>query len=708
MASWLKAAEGLFEVVDRRAKLVVSELSEEQSDIQTPASNGQGSQTKKTKPKKKKKLSSNEPSISKDAAEEQTSTLSSTVDVVVAPEKDGIVSSIEDDRTVTASDKSTTHVNKRKPDGDDNNVPVLDIPSTDAVVVEAGKQIPDDMEAAIADVEVIAPTSNTELNNVNVLDVHEEQLLSTPNQEAVEINKENRDDAQSNKLGSEETISKTDRDMSESATMGFQDNDENQTKNDSNKAQPPVDQKQQENTADKSPTKVQDQLEEAQGLLKTSNSTGESKEARLARVCAGLSSRLQEYKSENAQLEELLIAERELSRSYDARMKKLAQDLSESKSEVSRVESGMAEALAAKNSEIEALISSMDALKKQAALSEGSLISMQANMESMMRNRELSETRMMQALREELASAERRAEEERTAHNATKMAFMEREMELEHRAVEAASALARIQRIADERTSKATELEQKVALLEVECSSLNQELQDLEARARRGHKKSPEEANQLIQMQAWQEEVERARQGQRDAELKLSSMEAEVQKMRVEMAAMKRDAEHYSRQEHMELEKRYRELTDLLYYKQTQLEAMASEKAAAEFQLEKEINRAQEAQVEVERTRASRRASATWEEDAEIKSLEPLPLHHRYMAGTSIQLQKAAKLLDSGAVRATRFLWRYPTARLLLLFYLVFVHLFMMYLLHRLQAQADTFAAREVAESMGLANSNLP
>ncbi|KAG6599474.1 Golgin candidate 1, partial [Cucurbita argyrosperma subsp. sororia] len=707
MASWLKAAEGLFEVVDRRAKLVVSELSEEQSDIQTPASNGQGSQTKKTKPKKKK-LSSNEPSISKDAAEEQTSTLLSTVDVVVAPEKDGIVSSTEDDRTVTASDKSTTHVNKRKPDGDDNNVPILDIPSTDAVVVEAGKQIPDDMEAAVADVEVIAPTSNTELNNVNALDLHEEQLLSTPNQEAVEINKENRDDVQSNKLGSEETISKTDRDMSESATMGFQDNDENQTKNDSNKVQPPVEQKQQENTADKSPTKVQDQLEEAQGLLKTSNSTGESKEARLARVCAGLSSRLQEYKSENAQLEELLIAERELSRSYDARMKKLAQDLSESKSEVSRVESGMAEALAAKNSEIEALISSMDALKKQAALSEGSLISMQANMESMMRNRELTETRMMQALREELASAERRAEEERTAHNATKMAFMEREMELEHRAVEAASALARIQRIADERTSKATELEQKVALLEVECSSLNQELQDLEARARRGHKKSPEEANQLIQMQAWQEEVERARQGQRDAELKLSSMEAEVQKMRVEMAAMKRDAEHYSRQEHMELEKRYRELTDLLYYKQTQLEAMASEKAAAEFQLEKEINRAQEAQVEVERTRASRRASATWEEDAEIKSLEPLPLHHRYMAGTSIQLQKAAKLLDSGAVRATRFLWRYPTARLLLLFYLVFVHLFMMYLLHRLQAQADTFAAREVAESMGLANSNLP
>ncbi|XP_020236169.1 golgin candidate 1-like [Cajanus cajan] len=143
-------------------------------------------------------------------------------------------------------------------------------------------------------------------------------------------------------------------------------------------------------------------------------------------------------------------------------------------------------------------------------------------MESMMRNRELTETRMMQALREELASAERRAEEERAAHNATKMAAMEREVELEHRAVESSIALARIQRVADERTAKATELEQKVALLEVECATLNQELQDMEARVRREQKKSPEEANQVKQ--------------------------AEMQKMRVEMAAMKRDAEHYSRQ----------------------------------------------------------------------------------------------------------------------------------------------------------------
>lgn len=35
---------------------------------------------------------------------------------------------------------------------------------------------------------------------------------------------------------------------------------------------------------------------------------------------------------------------------------------------------------------------------------------------------------------------------------------------------------------------------------QVECSSLNQELQDMEIRNRRGQKKSPEEANQAIQV----------------------------------------------------------------------------------------------------------------------------------------------------------------------------------------------------------------
>ncbi|GKE53715.1 hypothetical protein Tco_1488871, partial [Tanacetum coccineum] len=48
------------------------------------------------------------------------------------------------------------------------------------------------------------------------------------------------------------------------------------------------------------------------------------------------------------------------------------------------------------------------------------------------------------SIKEELESVERRAKDERDAHNATKMAAMEKEVELEHRALDASTALAKI------------------------------------------------------------------------------------------------------------------------------------------------------------------------------------------------------------------------------------------------------------------------
>lgn len=66
-----------------------------------------------------------------------------------------------------------------------------------------------------------------------------------------------------------------------------------------------------------------------------------------------------------------------MTKSYEAHIKKLQKDLSVSKGEVSKVEANMVEALSTKNAEIEALVSSVDALKKQAASAEGNLASLQ-------------------------------------------------------------------------------------------------------------------------------------------------------------------------------------------------------------------------------------------------------------------------------------------------------------------------------------------
>ncbi|XP_042412251.1 golgin-84-like isoform X1 [Zingiber officinale] len=709
MASWLKVAEDLFEVVDRRAKLVVSELADEQSSSQglgvtreQKALNAEGvySNRRKSKDKGQSKPSiienptnarvdnqqeSNDKPASYAESDEPTNHQSEhPIDVGVNDKAESSKESLSE----TSKDPLVLEIKTGQEGQNDDNM----------VEVQPNE---DNMESSASFVNEDVATSIMK----NSIELSSSPLLEDKEIESISNGHALDDNSNANNMVNEETSLTPEKERSGSEKLE-RENAVNAAENEReiSKSTPSMN-KQQENLSD-SHVKVQDQLDEAQGLLKSAVKTGQSKEARLARVCAGLSTRLQEYKAENKQLEELLVSERELNSSYEAHIKQLQQDLSLSKTEAARVEANMSDALAAKNSEIETLVNSLDALKKEAAASEGTLASLQQNdMDTMRRGRELTETRVIQALREEIASAERRAEEERAAHNATKMAAVEREVELEHRAVESSNALARIQRAAEESTSRAAELEHKLALLEVENSSLNQELQDLEARNRREQKKSSEEANQILQMQAWQEEVDRARRGQRDAENKISYLEAELQKMRVEMAGIKRDSEHYSRQEHMELEKRYRELTDLLYHKQTQLETMTSEKAALEFQLIKEQKHLQELQIEAERSRVANRASTSWEEDTDIKALEPLPLYHRHMIGAHKQLQRAAKILDSGAVRATRFLWRYPTARVILLCYLVFVHLFLMYLLHHLQEQADRDAAKEVAASMGLKSS---
>ncbi|KAI3783316.1 hypothetical protein L1987_42394 [Smallanthus sonchifolius] len=66
-----------------------------------------------------------------------------------------------------------------------------------------------------------------------------------------------------------------------------------------------------------STNKLQNQL--AQGLFESSKLTSQSNEKMyITTVCDGLSLRLRNYKSKNAQLEELLVAQKDLNISYEA------------------------------------------------------------------------------------------------------------------------------------------------------------------------------------------------------------------------------------------------------------------------------------------------------------------------------------------------------------------------------------------------------
>ncbi|AQL00644.1 Golgin candidate 1 [Zea mays] len=578
MASWLKVAEDLLEVVDRRAKIVATELSDEQSTSQPSGPNNQEVQAKKGKPREKGPLKltnadgGNKISAQKEKRSRQRPRERMKIEKI-RPSPPAGSSSVD----TSASEPEVTPIDVKEV-GNEGTLEKGE-KGTDGLKTD-GSGIVNTM------VEVQLMQKNSDNATLDGVTHTNSEIAVESYFSVMDAKSESSSSNQTSEIGS--VINLEERDSTVAVIQ------------DTNASELP-------NT-------------EAQGLLKSAVKTGQSKEARLARVCAGLSSRLQEYKSENAQLEELLVQEREKSTLHEAHIKQLQQELSMSRVEGSRAELNMVDALTAKNAEIESL------------------------------------------------------------------------------------------RAADQSSSRVLELEHKLAVLEVECASLQQELQEMEARNRRVQKKPSEEANQVLQMQAWQEEVERARQSQREAEAKISSLEvtlisslnqrfsiffkivlvlfcnyalhvtaplfslvqAELQKMRVEMAGMRRDAEHYSRQEHVELEKRYRELTDLLYHKQTQLESMASEKAALEFQLEKSLKQFHEVQIEAERSKATRRSASSWEEDADIKALEPLPLHHRHMATANQQ---------------------------------VFVHLFLMHLLNRLQ----DFASREGTSAMGdLASANLP
>jgi uncharacterized coiled-coil protein SlyX len=83
-------------------------------------------------------------------------------------------------------------------------------------------------------------------------------------------------------------------------------------------------------------------------------------------------------------------------------------------------------------------------------------------------------------------------------------AAVERETELEQRMAESNSALMRMQKIVDERNQRVTGMEHKLAMLEVECATFNQELQESQARQRREQKRPNEEAVQTAQVQVYE------------------------------------------------------------------------------------------------------------------------------------------------------------------------------------------------------------
>jgi hypothetical protein len=91
---------------------------------------------------------------------------------------------------------------------------------------------------------------------------------------------------------------------------------------------------------------------------------------------------------------------------------------------------------------------------------------------------------MATALRFEIASAERRLEEERAAHAAARRSFVAREAELEATISESAAALTAMQRALDDRARKCAAAEERAEALEQQNARTSQKLASAESACR--------------------------------------------------------------------------------------------------------------------------------------------------------------------------------------------------------------------------------
>ncbi|VAH63465.1 unnamed protein product [Triticum turgidum subsp. durum] len=385
MASWLKVAEDLLEVVDRRAKSVATELSDEQTAPQPSGSNGQEGQAKRGKPREKGPLK-----LTTGDAGNRTAAQKERKNRQPPRERIKIEKIKPSARPDSSNDDALAIVSASEPEVTSVDVKGANAESTSDKVENTTVDLKNDVAANAVDnaVEVqsiertpedTGPITDHVADSGNLESASESSAPSVPDEKnEPSSSNQSTDIGLAVSLEDKDTAVAVIQERTISGVPDSQGSGKSQDLKKDNLSDPPeITQNQQEHKSESVPLKDQDQLEEAQGLLKSAAKTGQSKEARLARVCAGLSSRLQEYKSENAQLEELLVQEREKCSSHEAHIKQLQQELSVSRVQGSRVESNMVDALAAKNTEIESLAKSLDSWKKKAAASEEMLASLQ-------------------------------------------------------------------------------------------------------------------------------------------------------------------------------------------------------------------------------------------------------------------------------------------------------------------------------------------
>ena len=428
---------------------------------------------------------------------------------------------------------------------------------------------------------------------------------------------------------------------------------------------------------------LRDELNEARKLIGSVPAASQSREQKLAKMCEKLQARLQQYKMENEQLEEMLEAAE--TKADEAVQDKLKATIAELEQKAARAERVHAAQMDAKAKELESLSAEVQKSRQSATSAEQHLASLESQTRHVLKERNASEERLLSSLREELAAEERRLEEERQAHKGSREQAARRERELESTLADNAQALSAMQSTLDERHDRVADLERKVAVLESDSSALASELAAADATVQKAKHQSGHAAELEGRVAGLQGEVAALQADLDGAKTRQSDTLSQVVALQTELADARRELAKQGPA--AENERKVQELTELLYQKQTQLENLAADKAAALMTLERQLADAR-AESERSKTRQRIRAGGDIEEVVPMDSIGPVYSKLASHKKVGKYISSGARFLDVGASTLSALLKQKPLFRLVVFVYVLGVHAFIWLLLQKLQAKA--------------------
>ncbi|GIL70478.1 hypothetical protein Vretimale_3625 [Volvox reticuliferus] len=441
----------------------------------------------------------------------------------------------------------------------------------------------------------------------------------------------------------------------------------------------------------------------------------------LSRTCEQLRKRLEASRAENEQLEDMLARAEVRAQQEAALVLALREELAGLQQTRAATESSLAAQLAVARSSLAEVSDKYEASQRTVLVLEGQLLALEESSRRLLEQHSDREGGMVEALSSELAAAEARLAAETKAYQASRAAAAAREQDLEHQIAGSTAALAEVTRSLEEANRKCRGLEEEMVSavrgrneLSAQVAALQRQLEDAGIEVGQagaclhgGARGAAAAAAAAAELDVLRSELE---QHQRAAQLAKQAAEvsqAQAAALAQELEALRQSAEQ--RKDAIQLEAQLQEVSDMLYLKQTQMERLAAEKAAQQLKTERELESVRQELAKLSRhavQQGSRGPTDVFGSGSSPHDVIPMDAlgepYQRLVRHNRVgrAVKAAANFLDSTASTTSFVLRQYPLARLAVFMYAVLIHLYVYFLIARMQRLATHYEAAAVAPTV--------